>query len=124
MDDSMTISELRDNLGTRIKAAYFGGEPTVVTNARSGEPQARLVPISWRCSGPVRAGEENWQPGDVVLAADAAIWTRATARSIGCGWPWRLGARGPAGVIPDGRQAEDEPVRPLTLLVRDGKAVR
>lgn len=63
--------------------------------------------------------DEQWKPGDVVLAADGEIWKRTD----GTGYrglvvdppvPWlRFDDSYP--------KAEAVPVRPLVLLVRDGK---
>jgi prevent-host-death family protein len=40
----MGSRELRDNLGSRIDAAHFLHEPTIIT--RNGEPRAVLIPYS------------------------------------------------------------------------------
>jgi prevent-host-death family protein len=40
----MGTRELRDNLGHRIDAAHFRGEPTVITH--NGEPRAVLIPYA------------------------------------------------------------------------------
>jgi hypothetical protein len=71
----------------------------------------------------------GWKPGDVVLDDSGEIWTRADEDSVRQGWPWHLGAmttREPSGdpYAPEGDHSEDKPVRPLTLLVRAGRAVR
>ncbi len=43
----MGIGELRIALGKRIEAAYFREEPTIIRNAKKGEPRAALVPYAW-----------------------------------------------------------------------------
>jgi hypothetical protein len=58
------------------------------------------------------SGTEQWQPGDVVLAADLRLWSRASPP--GPPW-WQVGS---VCYV-----SEDVPVRPLTLLVRDSKPV-
>lgn len=70
---------------------------------------------------------EKWQPGDVVLDAEGDIWTRAAEASIRDGWPWSAGSTGGTSQPPEGGVAEygpNSPARPLTLLVRDGKAAQ
>jgi len=37
----MGSRELRDNLGSRVDAAHFHGEPTIIT--RNGEPRAVII---------------------------------------------------------------------------------
>jgi rhodanese-related sulfurtransferase len=73
-------------------------------------------------------GEPAWQHGDVVLDAAGEVWTRASARDEAQGWPW---AHGAATTLCHGRpyssegsSSEEQPVRPLTLLVRSGSAVQ
>ncbi len=44
---NMGIGELRLALGGRIDAAYFKGEPTIIRNAKKGEPRAALIPYAW-----------------------------------------------------------------------------
>lgn len=58
------------------------------------------------------SGTEQWQQGDVVLAADLRLWRRASPPDP----PWLQ-----VGSIC--YVSEDVPVRPLTLLVRDCKPV-
>lgn len=62
---------------------------------------------------------EHWEPGDVVLASDSALWVRANTTSVNHGFAWAS--------VTDyfGRQAvhENYPQRPLTLLVRGGRSV-
>jgi len=41
----MGIRDLRDELGDRVNAAHYSGEPTIIT--RNGEPWAVLVPYQW-----------------------------------------------------------------------------
>jgi hypothetical protein len=43
----MGIADLRRDLGERIDAAYFHGEPTVIRHAKKDEPRAALVPYAW-----------------------------------------------------------------------------
>lgn len=73
---------------------------------------------------PPEPGEE-WRHGDVVLAADGRIWTRAHPDDQARGWPWASGAEVTANhgrpCASEGSCSEDTPVRPLTLLVRDGR---
>ncbi|MET7639351.1 type II toxin-antitoxin system Phd/YefM family antitoxin [Streptomyces sp. NPDC005438] len=47
MDEATRIGlrDLRPDLGRRVDAAYFQGEPTVIT--KNGEPRAVLVPFEW-----------------------------------------------------------------------------
>lgn len=54
---------------------------------------------------------EQWQPGDVVLAANGVPLLRAHEV------PWRF-------LVPTGVVAEDQPGRPLTLLARDNQPAR
>lgn len=61
---------------------------------------------------------ERWLPGDVVLAGgDGAIWRRAQADLPDPTRTWRL-------VGTPYYCAEDFPVRPLTLLIRNGQPYR
>ncbi|MCX4750962.1 hypothetical protein OG455_41510 [Kitasatospora sp. NBC_01287] len=62
-----------------------------------------------------------WQPGDLVLAADGHLWVRAYPEDVEKGWPWAHSAETVGAG--SGAVEEDYPVRPLTLLVRDGRAV-
>lgn len=76
-------------------------------------------------TGRGKAGE-SWQEGDLVIALDGALWVRAYEEDEVKGWPWGYpgetarsftgGAAGVSGSVP-----EDVPVRPLTLLVRNGR---
>jgi antitoxin (DNA-binding transcriptional repressor) of toxin-antitoxin stability system len=45
MVTTMGTRELRTQIGHRVDAAHFLGEPTVVE--KNGEPRAVLVPYSW-----------------------------------------------------------------------------
>jgi hypothetical protein len=70
--------------------------------------------------------QPQWEPGDVVLAADGSLWCRAAEHDIEQGWPWAYchGSAPRGGVaMPEGSVAEDYPVRPLRLLLRDGQPV-
>jgi hypothetical protein len=70
---------------------------------------------------------ERWLPGDVVLAADRSLWCRAQEHDLAQGWPWAYcdGMAPKDGIgCPSGSVNEDYPVRPLTLLVRNGRPVR
>jgi hypothetical protein len=59
-----------------------------------------------------------WQTGDLVLAADRRLYTRADPGCKGFDrWPW--GHEG----SDDPSVEEEYPKRPLTLLVRGGKAL-
>jgi PHD/YefM family antitoxin component YafN of YafNO toxin-antitoxin module len=42
---TMGTREMRDNIGPRIDAAHFKGEPTVIE--KNGEPRAVLVSYAW-----------------------------------------------------------------------------
>lgn len=70
-------------------------------------------------SGRRMSESERWQPGDVVLAADGQLWRRPTQEEIDYGtqWSWVEFGYG-TGCHDD----DDELVRPLILLVRDGRA--
>jgi hypothetical protein len=76
------------------------------------------------------AVEPAWEESDVVLDANADIWQRACPDDVAQGWPWHLGVdsawdfRYDIGASGEGGHREDDPVRPLTLLVRRGKAVQ
>ncbi|GIF75662.1 hypothetical protein [Asanoa siamensis] len=78
-------------------------------------------------SGEVLAAEEHWETGDIVLAADRSLWCRAHHDDIAQGWPWAYAAeyapRRSGGSVPEGAVEEHVPVRPLTLLLRDGRPV-
>lgn len=68
---------------------------------------------------------EEWQPGDVVLDNQGALWSRASEDDAEIGWPWGYvaeWARTPNGEVrvPTGSVEEGYPVRPLALLVRNG----
>jgi hypothetical protein len=60
---------------------------------------------------------EQWQHGDVVMAADGELWRRAADRHAEQGWPWAY------VWSQEGSVEEDYPPRPLTLLVRGGQPV-
>lgn len=69
---------------------------------------------------------EQWQAGDVVLDAKSALWCRARPEHVTQGWPWGYSggqAPRPGDHVPTGAVEEHVPVRPLTLLVRDGQLV-
>ncbi|MEU1813212.1 hypothetical protein [Micromonospora aurantiaca (nom. illeg.)] len=78
-------------------------------------------------TGDVLPADEHWQTGDIVLAADRALWCRARDEDIAQGWPWAYaGDHAPRSVgdhLPEGAVEEQRPVRPLTLLLRDGRPV-
>jgi len=61
----------------------------------------------------------GWEPGDVVLDATGAIRVRSRHPV----WVWGYPDEGERGQIPEGALAEDDVRPPLTLIVRDGKAV-
>ncbi len=42
---TMPVRAVRDQLGKRVDAAHYGGEPTVITT--NGEPRAVLVSYAW-----------------------------------------------------------------------------
>lgn len=69
----------------------------------------------------------DYQPGDVVVDADGWIWVRCRTHCIREGLPWSFGlkhlpipGRFPP---PEGHATDLAPVRPLTLLIRDGQTV-
>ncbi|MET7329766.1 hypothetical protein [Nonomuraea sp. NPDC005650] len=69
---------------------------------------------------------EQWQPGDLVVDAEGGLFTRASAQDQDSGRPWGhpgdVTRRPDGGVqVPDGEVGETVPVRPLTLLIRDGQ---
>ncbi|GAA0955744.1 hypothetical protein [Nonomuraea longicatena] len=65
----------------------------------------------------------KWKPGDVVLDAEGNLFARSDDPRWVWGYPSNT-ARTHFGVtVPDGSVEEDDPVRPLTLLVRDGYPV-
>lgn len=67
----------------------------------------------------------TWRPGDVVLDADGRI----RVRSAHVKWVWDSPGEGDTrsqfggAYVPEGGLEELEPIRPLTLLVREGQAV-
>ncbi|TLF96837.1 hypothetical protein FEK35_27500 [Nocardia cyriacigeorgica] len=68
-----------------------------------------------------------WQYGDVVIDDTGYIWSRADDEDVARGWPWAHGAtqtvRAGHPIAGEGSVEESAPVRPLTLLVRNGKPV-
>lgn len=42
-EQTMPLSEFRENVGHRVDAAHFTGEVTIIT--KNGKPRAALVPI-------------------------------------------------------------------------------
>lgn len=92
------------------------------------ESPGRLTPVTHVANR--QHSEPPWETGDVVLDAVADIYQRADEQSVEEGWPWRLGAKSAYDLrhnipaAPEGGHSEDAPVRPLTLLVRRGKAVQ
>lgn len=46
-DITMSIVDLRKDLSGRIEAAHFRNEPTIIRNAKRGEPRAALIPYAW-----------------------------------------------------------------------------
>ncbi|MGW1553652.1 hypothetical protein [Streptomyces sp. NPDC002346] len=57
-----------------------------------------------------------WQPGDVVLDADGALYIRASGNPV---YPWGDANQHLGGHI-EGGVADTDVARPLALLVRDG----
>lgn len=57
-----------------------------------------------------------FQPGDVVLAADGALYIRASQNPM---YPWGDANQNLDGHV-EGGVADADVVRPLVLLVRDG----
>lgn len=92
------------------------------------EPSSRLPPVTEIANR--QPSEPTWETGDVVLDAVADIYQRADEQSVEEGWPWHLGVqsaydlRHNVPAAPEGGHSEDAPIRPLTLLVRRGKAVQ
>ncbi|MGW4241224.1 hypothetical protein [Nocardia sp. NPDC004722] len=81
---------------------------------------AHLVPL-------VPETETVWRPGDLVVDAHGNLWSRASATDTSQGWPWgypgeHIGVPGDFAVA-EGSVDEATPVRPLTLLVREGVPV-
>lgn len=76
-----------------------------------------------------RAVMEEWQPGDVVIDNRGNLYSRASEDDADQGFPWGYvsGATRTAdgqAWVPEGSLEEGFPVRPLTLLVREGRPVR
>ncbi|MFR9675876.1 hypothetical protein [Streptomyces sp. TR02-1] len=73
--------------------------------------------------------EAAWEWGDVVLDSEGSVWQRASPDDQEQGWPWRHGADitydfvHVLPVVSEGSHREDDPARPLTLLVRQGRPV-
>lgn len=75
------------------------------------------------------AVEPAWQAGDIVLDSVGGIYQRAGAEDIADGWAWCEGAEAAlnkfgGAYVPEGSVDEHKPVRPLTLLVRNGRPVQ
>ncbi|MFD4830163.1 helix-turn-helix transcriptional regulator [Streptomyces uncialis] len=72
-----------------------------------------------------RAPALAWQPGDVVLDGAGNIRVRTDHPHWVWGYPNEGATRAPDGrpSFPSGSLSEEEVVRPLTLLVRDGRPV-
>lgn len=71
---------------------------------------------------------ERWQPGDLVLDAEGSLFTRAGLADQAGGRPWgypdnRTRRLTGEPFIPEGIATEDFPVRPLTLMLRDGRPI-
>jgi hypothetical protein len=71
---------------------------------------------------------ERWQPGDLVVDAEGGLFTRASAQDQDSGRPWGHPSdvtrrRDGSTHVPEGEVGETVPVRPLTLLLRDGQPV-
>jgi hypothetical protein len=99
--------------------------PGFVADAKDFPPGTRLV-VTARVELPAETVVEEWQHGDVVLDARSNIWTRAHPDDQAQGWPWASGAdstftRHGQPYAAEGGHPEDAPVRPLTLLVRNGQ---
>ena len=47
MDEKLSIEDLRGQLGSRVDAAFYAGEVTVVTRGHKAEPRAVLVSYEW-----------------------------------------------------------------------------
>ncbi|MCX4504302.1 hypothetical protein [Streptomyces anulatus] len=69
--------------------------------------------------------DATWQPGDVVLDAAGNIRVRSDHPRWVWDYPNEGGTRDAHGApaVPDGGLEEEDAVRPLILLVRDGHAV-
>ncbi|MEN4464155.1 hypothetical protein VXE65_19130 [Mycolicibacterium conceptionense] len=78
--------------------------------------------------GATGESEPAWQAGDIVLDSAGGIYQRASAEDIADGWAWCEGAEAALDkfgrtYVPEGSVDEHKPVRPLTLVVRDGRPV-
>ncbi|WP_406318371.1 hypothetical protein OHA77_13365 [Streptosporangium sp. NBC_01639] len=76
--------------------------------------------------GMVAAWPEQWQPGDLVIDIRGRVFVRASGEDERFGRPWGYPRRDTLDisgrpVVPEGAVGEDEPTRPLTLLVRHGR---
>jgi hypothetical protein len=99
--------------------------PGFVADAKDFPPGTRLT-VTARVELPnTEEATGEWQHGDVVLDARGQIFTRASSHDVAQGWPWASGADTTfAHGMPyaaEGGRSEDAPVRPLTLLVRNGQ---
>ncbi|WP_049576844.1 hypothetical protein [Nonomuraea sp. SBT364] len=76
--------------------------------------------------GMAGAWPERWQPGDLVIDVRGRVFVRASGQDERVGRPWgypRPDTLDVSGrpVVPEGAVGEQEPIRPLTLLVRHGR---
>jgi hypothetical protein len=104
--------------GFRVDAKDFPPGTRLTVTARLELPD----------SEPADPAAEEWQHGDVVLDDRGLIWTRAHPLHQEQGWPWAFGADTTLAYgtpyASEGGHPEHAPARPLTLLVRNGKAVQ
>jgi hypothetical protein len=117
---AMTLLLMRS---TPIENKVTDGHPEL-HHHRAGIPESWGRFRRWRVVSGMTNQRERWEPGDIVLAADRSLWCRAQDHDVAQGWPWSSGpstAPKDGQAVREGHAAEDDPVRPLTLLVRNGK---
>lgn len=94
---------------------------------RAAERAALEAVRDERPAGVPPGGMLPWQPGDVVLSADLRLFMRAREGCNGDGrWPWCEGV----GYVPvnelrapEGDTEDSDVIRPVTLLIRSGRAL-
>ncbi|MDG4756549.1 hypothetical protein [Micromonospora sp. WMMD710] len=73
--------------------------------------------------------DERWLGNDLVIDARSRLWVRADRGNIAQGWSWAYAPDGDPMKLsslpgPEGSVAEGDPVRPLVILVSEGRRVR
>lgn len=120
----LTVTARLELPGTRCHGTTTGPEHPSPATA-PGTPDEPPAPEPCRSSRSTASAAENWQHGDVVLAADGRIWARAHPDDQAQGWPWTSGAKVTVSqgqpYASAGGRSEGTPVRPLALLVRNGR---